>query len=336
MTDNRSGTWLVGAYTADMGGGATGIAELEAKADGSLELVGVAALADSPSYLAVDGDRVYAASEAAGRIDVFSSDVAGSATAGPLTLIGSVESGGIEPCQLTVAGDRLLVSNYGSGTIGVVDTGSLKLVQVLEGSGSGPHVVQDGPHAHATFLVDARTVLSADLGADEVHVHSITPGGLSRIQTLALPGGTGPRDFVRHPSGVILMLAELSLELLVLEVVDGVLSVLGSCAIPGAEAGDHAAGISLSDDARFAFVALRGSNRIAVLSLSTDGRTAEPVTSVASEGEWPRHHAVDGDVLHVANQISSSVASFRIAKNGELSLISAPTFVPSPTFLLRG
>lgn len=331
MPDSRDTTWFVGAYTADMGGGATGIAELSSCADGSLELARVAAIADSPSYLAVDGERLYAASEAAGRIDVFTRGANGS-----LDLTGSAPSGGSFPCHLTIAAGRLLVSNYGSGTIGVIDTESLELVQVLEGSGSGPHAVQDGPHAHATFLLDADTVLSADLGADEVHVHRLTADGLSRTQTLTLPGGTGPRDLVQHPSGVVLLLAELSLELIVLEYVGGLLSVVDSFAIPGAEAGDHAAGISLTGDARFAFVALRGSNRVAVLALSDDGRTAEPVTSVSSGGEWPRHHAVDGEVLHVANQISHSVASFRIAKTGELSLISAPTFVPSPTFLLRG
>jgi YVTN family beta-propeller protein len=329
VSGNR--TWLVGAYTADMGGGATGIAELSATAGGSLELVRMAAVADSPSYLAADGNRLYAASEAAGRIDVFSRT-----SDGRLDPIGSAPSGGVEPCQLTVAGNRLLVSNYGSGTIGVIDTDTLELIQVLEGSGSGPHAVQDGPHAHATFLADADTALSVDLGADEVHVHRITASGLSRAQTLALPGGTGPRDLVRHPSGAILLLAELSLELLVLDYAGGSLSVVDSFALPGAEAGDHAAGISLTDDARFAFVALRGSNRIASLALSADGRAAVPVATVPSGGEWPRHHAVDGDVLHVANQISNSVTSLRIAKTGELSLISPPTFVPSPTFLLRG
>ena len=335
MPDGRSQAWLVGAYTADMDGGATGITELTSRADGSLAVGAVAAIADSPSYLALDGDRLYAASEAAGRIDVFSRD-----TDRTLRRIGSAPSGGVEPCQLTVAGDLLLVANYGSGTIGVIDTDSLELVQVLEGSGSGPHAVQDGPHAHATFLVGtgsgAGAVLSADLGADEVHVHRIAHDGLTRVQTLALPGGTGPRDFVQHPSGVIVMLAELGLELFVLEFTGDVLSVVGSFAIPGAEPGDHAAGLSLTDDARFAFVALRGSNRIAVVTIPDDGRSVAPVTSVPSGGEWPRHHAVDGDVLHVANQISGSVSSFRIAKTGDLSLISDPTSVPSPTFLLRG
>ena len=56
-----------GCYTADGGGRGTGIGALRASADGTLRWLGVAAAADSPSFLAVHPtlDVVYAVGEAA-------------------------------------------------------------------------------------------------------------------------------------------------------------------------------------------------------------------------------------------------------------------------------
>ncbi|CAN5208409.1 hypothetical protein BH11ACT5_BH11ACT5_21750 [soil metagenome] len=48
----------------------------------------------------------------------------------------------------------------------------------------------------------------------------------------------------------------------------------------------------------------------------------------------PSCHAGDGDVLHVANQVSNSIASFRLGSDGMPSLIAEPTAVPSPNYLL--
>lgn len=322
--------WFVGGYTADMGGDAAGIGILAGRPDGSLELVGVAAEVASPSFLALDGDRVFAVAEGAGRLEAFTRT-----DATTLDYLGGAPVGGVEPCHVSVIGDTLIVSSYLSGSLGVIDAASFDLVQVISGEGSGPHHVQEGPHAHATFALDDTTVLSADLGADRIHVHWFEGGRLERTASLELPAGSGPRDFARHPSGLVYVLAELSLQVLVLEYADARLAIIGSFPIPGAETGDHAAGISLTADGLFAYVALRGSNRIAVFAVRDDGRTLDGISSVPSEGDWPRHHSLDGNLLHVANQKSGTVASFRIGEDGLPVLIATPTPVPSPTYLLR-
>ena len=53
-----------------------------------------------------------------------------------------------------------------------------------------------------------------------------------------------------------------------------------------------------------------------------------------SGGDWPRHLVVDGDFVHVANQRSSTVATFRIGVGGALTPVGTPVAVPSPTHLL--
>lgn len=329
-------TWFVGSYTADMAGDSAGIVALEARPDGSLEVLGLAAVADSPSYLVAHEGMLYAAAEGTGTIEAF--------RRGPgftLEHVASAPSGGSFPCHLSVL-DRthgpavVAASCYGDGVVGVLDTDPLALSAILAGAGDGPHAAQDGPHAHATFRLDEDTVLSADLGADRVHIHSFNDGVLTRTGSLVLPAGTGPRDFARHPSGRILLLGELSLEVLVLEWMSGELTPVSSAALPGGVAGDHAAGLALSEDGTRLYVGLRGSNVISVLGIDADGRNIFGIDSVSGEGDWPRHVILDGDVLHVVHQRSGTIASFNTSASGLPELIREPTAVASPTLLCKG
>jgi 6-phosphogluconolactonase len=319
--------FYVGAYTADMGGTATGIAALGRLPDGSLENLGIAVVADSPSYLAASGDLVYAAAEATGRIEAFRRD--GELALEPVT---SADSGGVAPCHVARYGDTVVAACYVDGTLGVLAAEPLALTQRVEAFGAGPHPAQDGPHAHATFAVDDDTILSADLGSDRVHVHRLANGHLTRTGSLDLPPGTGPRDFLRLPSGLLLVLGELSLEVLVLRFNDGELSIVSSAALDGSEPGDHASALSLGPGGRFAYAGLRGSNRIAILAV--DGESVTAAGSVDAGGDWPRHHVVDGDVMHVAHERSSTVASFRLGTDGVPALIAPAVAVASPIFLL--
>jgi len=318
--------FYVGAYTADMGGTATGIAALGSLPDGSLEYLGLAAASASPAYLAAHDDLVYAAAEAAGRIEVYRR---GEGFA--LELVASAAAGGAAPCHVARYGDTLVAACYVDGRLGVLDAKPLALAQVLEGAGSGPHPAQDGAHAHATFALDESTILSADLGTDEIHVHELAHGLLSRTRSVRLPAGTGPRDFLRHPSGLVLVLGELGLTITAL---DDDLNIVAAVDLAGGEPGDHAAALSTSADGRFVYAGLRGSNRISIVEVS--GGTLNAVGFVDAEGDWPRHHVVDGELMHVAHERSSSVASFRISENGIPELICPPIRVPSPIFLMKG
>jgi 6-phosphogluconolactonase (cycloisomerase 2 family) len=160
-------------------------------------------------------------------------------------------------------------------------------------------------------------------------VHSWRDGRLTRERSITLPAGSGPRDLALLPSGLVLVLTQLSNEVVVLS---PEFEVLSRTPVPGAVEGDFGATLSFSEDGRFVFAGVRGSDLIATLAI--EGATVTGVGAVSSAGTRPRHHVVDGDILHVANQASNSVASFAIDE-GSLALLAEPTAVPSPTHLER-
>ncbi len=321
----------VGGYTTTMGGDALGIGLLRWRHDGAgLEVLDTTPTS-SPSFLAAGFNGVLYATDEAGRIEAF--------RPGPrLTLqpLGGQPTSGGFPCHVSVTRDRLFVSNYLDGSIDVfsltVDGRVDLLIQTLPSEGSGPNPVQQGPHAHSTLLRGS-TLLSADLGADRVHVHALMHGQLVRTASVALPPGTGPRDLIAL-AGRTILLGELDGGLIALDE-RGRITATGSVSNDWLE-GDHAAGFAIDTAGRFGYTGLRGSNRIAVFRAAD----LSPVATVSSGGDWPRHLCVinagdTGDVLLVANQLSSTVAAFGLDPNTGIPFpLGSAVNVASPTFLL--
>lgn len=327
MTD-----WWLGAYGADMDGDSEGISRLTSRDDGSLALVELAATVASPTFLAARGNHLYAAAEGSGQVHSYRVD--------GMTLVedGVAPSGGGWPCQLEFLDSAVVAANYEGGELGVVGIGAdgavTALLEVLSSTGSGPHPEQAGPHAHASLRLDETTLISADLGADRILIHRVDGSSLTRTGELVLPSGTGPRDLARHASGHILVLGEHGRDVHSVRWTGEGLEIVGRAALPGAIDGDQAAALGLGPGG-YVYAGLRGSNRVAVLHASDDGLALAPVGFVSCEGDWPRNLVVDGDLLHVCNQRSGTVASFRLGVDGMPILIGEPTPVASPTFLLR-
>jgi 6-phosphogluconolactonase len=324
-----------GGYTADSGGSGIGITGLALDpATGGLAVVGTAVETPSPSFLLAHGDMVYAVGEAAGRVEAFRRGPGGS-----LRWAGGQPSGGSGPCHLHVVDGLLLTSHYGDGTVAVhplAEDGTIgEAVQLLTAEGSGPRPQQDGPHAHSTLHVGGGVVLSADLGTDTVHVHELRDRRLDRVAGIALPPGTGPRHMALLGSGRVLLVGELDGTLHALEGTGTAwrLTATTPCAAEPDDR-DSAAEVQVSADQRLAYVGLRGSDRIAVVGVGEDGSLA-PVAAFACGGTTPRHHALVGDRLHVANQDAGTVSSFRLDPGTGLPVAGPVVLaVPSPTYLL--
>ena len=369
--------WL-GAYPADGAGGEPGTGEGIWRLDvdplrGTVSGV-LAMTSPAPSFLAAsaDGRTLYAAGETApGTVSCFAVDPDGA-----LSLREQISSGGDHPCHLLVAPDgrTLYVSNYSSGTVGVLpleaDGGFAEAVpatatpvQVLGHEGSGPvEDRQDGPHAHSAVLTpDAAHLLVADLGTDEVRRYrrgadgSLTADGVA----VTLPPGTGPRHMVFSADGRHLYLTgELSASVLALawdvEAAAGtVVQALpvqdegrpnaSGTAEPQPSAGrsprDLPAHLALTGDRLL--VSVREADVLVAFDLD-DGllRRAGEVTS----GRWPRHFAVlgDGDLVLVAAERGHEVVSFgrpaRVGRHGlppvEPLVRAAVWHVPSPACVL--
>ena len=318
---------LVGAYGPDMHGAAPGVATATS---GPRELtLGEGPACASPSWLAVRGERMVATLEGEDSLAWFSRTSDGWRADGITRLAGRW------PCHdAFLDDDTVAVACYGDGAVVLARHGRTEPLQRIEGSGSGPLPAQDGPHAHHVHVMPDGRVLTLDLGADRLHVHERGPGGLLvRVDSLALPAGTGPRDLHALPSGELALLGEWSCEVLVLDPAGREFEIVHILALPGATAGeDQAAALGVSADGRFLYAGIRGADRVAVMALDDDGLRA--VDSVSSGGRWPRHLLVDGELLHVANQLSNEIATFRIGDDGiPVPLATAAT--PSPTCVIR-
>ena len=318
---------LVGAYSADMDGTASGISFAESGSGGLVLRDGP--VCASPSWLEVRGDRLVAALEGEGALAWFARDDHGWRADGVTRLHG------VWPCHAAfLDDDTVAVACYGDGAVVVARHGEEEPAQRLDGAGSGPLPAQAGPHAHNVHVLPDGRVLTLDLGADLVHVHTRDAGGLLvRTGAVELPAGTGPRDVHPLPSGALALLGEWGCEVLVLEPVDDGFEIVQRVALPGAtRAQDQAAALGVSADGRFLYAGIRGADRVAVLEITDAG--LQPVVSVPCGGRWPRHLLVDGVLLHVANQLSDTIATFRIGADG-IPVPLATTATPSPTCVIR-
>jgi 6-phosphogluconolactonase len=175
-----------------------------------------------PSFLALhpNGRWLYAVSEMSQQKDGKSGEVwalrlpDGGSSPQPLN---HQASGGDWPCHLLIdaTGNWLLVSNYGSGSVGVLpiqEHGAIgPMTDLVQHHGSGPNPErQEGPHAHSTILSpDNRFAIVADLGIDQLVIYAFDAanGRLHPHGQIATRPGSGPRHMVFHPGGQSLYVA---------------------------------------------------------------------------------------------------------------------------------
>lgn len=191
--------------------------------------------------------------------------------------------------------------------------------------------------AHEAVFLPGGLVATTDLGFDIVRFWRDAPGGLRRAQQVALPRGSGPRHMVRHPSGHLYVVTELSCELFVLAPSeDGSWRLVGGTPLgAGTLPNDAAAELAMSRDGEFLYAGVRGSDTIATLRVRGAGERVEPVALVDAGVDWPRHHLVVRDTLLVAGQLSDEVVSLTLdLRTGVPGRVRHRTAAPSPTCLL--
>jgi 6-phosphogluconolactonase len=324
-----------GAVTAFWIGGYT-------QGDGGIRLLDtvrgtapVAAATHDPSYLLASPDHpglLYAVDEGGDALVALRPS-----DAGGMEVVSRVDAAGSGPCHLALVdgGRRLLAACYGDDVVSVHDIdasgmpGPGRALPPPPAAPNGPHPAQDGPHAHSTVEVGGR-LLVADLGTDRVLLYRQGEDEHVFDGAIPLPPGTGPRDLLPLPSGAVLLLGEHDARIHVLDPVRR--RVLAS--VPATEdpvRGDQAAGMTLSGTRLTA--GLRGSDRIALLELGADD-VPVPRDAALTGGTWPRHHALDGDRLLVANERSGTITALPFRSDTSFGTPGPVVRVPAPTFLL--
>jgi 6-phosphogluconolactonase len=315
--------------------------------------------APAASFLAwhPDGRHLYAAHETDdGTVSAF---LAGED--GRLTPLNSEPTGGVSPCHLTVhpAGRHLLTANYGTGSVAVHPLGADgyigSLSDVVQHRGAGPRADearrnrpqpalsadrQEGPHAHQVRVApDSEHVLAVDLGADTLFLYRLDLG----TGKLALDGaertdpGAGPRHLVFGADRTVHVTCELDSTVVSFSYVDGTLTRLG--AVPSTveplRTANLPSEIALGADGRFVYVANRGQDVVTVFEV--DGPRLRPVVDVPCGGAWPRHLAIVGRYLYVANQHSHQVTCLRLdPRTGIPQPAGVALEVASPACVLGG
>jgi 6-phosphogluconolactonase len=249
-------------------------------------------------------------------------------------------SQGGEPCHLALdaTGRWLIVSNYGTGSVGVLPVlrdGSLgEMTDHLQHHGSsGVNAErresagrQDGPHAHSTtFAPDNRFAIVADLGLDQLVVYKFdaTTGKLSAHGHALTRLGAGPRHTTFHPNAQIVYVAnelDSTVTAYAWDATNGELRELQTLdTLPP--------GGSSSPSAR---ASARGSGEAAAAE-GIDSRTAVGTAGSRVPPGAPENYVADihisaaGKRLYVSNRGHNSIAVFDVDAAGRLARIAVPS-----------
>lgn len=335
----------LGCYTAESGGHGQGIvAARRDRESGALELFGTVAVTPSPSFLTRHPTLpvLYAANEVAdGAVSAWRIGADGS-----LAALGSRSSGGDSPCHVAVApdGGHLFVANYGSGSVAVypLDAAGVpgERSDLVQQTGNGPDPArQEGAHAHMVSP-DPRdgTVVAVDLGTDTLYRYAVTPPGrlLPTGSTVRTRPGTGPRHLARHPDGRRWFLAgELDATVIAYELVGDEAHERGQVPASGRDGHVQPSEIAIGADGRFLYLANRGVGTLSTFAL--DAERPRLVAEVETGGPWPRHFALVGEHLYVADERADLVSVFAVDRaTGVPSPVAGQgrVGVPSPTCVL--
>ncbi|WFE31810.1 lactonase family protein [Micromonospora sp. WMMD975] len=334
----------IGGYTAESDGRADGIvAARRDPATGALTPLGTVAATPSPSFLARHPVRpvVYAVNELSeGRVSAFRV-----APDGDLAPLGVRPTGGAEPCHLAVAPDgrHLFVANYGGGSLAVfpldadgVPGERTDLVR-HEGHGADPQR-QERAHCHMVSPApDGGPLLAVDLGTDSVYRYDLDADSgrlVPRRPRLRTPAGTGPRHLARHPDGRrCWLVGELDGTVTAYDLTPDGLHQRARLDASGRTGHVQPSEVAVGPDGRFLYVANRGVGTVAVFALG--GAAPELVAEVDAGGGWPRHFALAGAHLYVADERADLIRVFRVdSGTGVPEPVGEPVPASSPTCVL--
>lgn len=311
-----------GSYTADRNAKGEGIGAIAADSEGKLTSLGLAVSADSPSFIALHPTLpvLYAVAEEAGKVQAYRRT--GVAELEPF---GEPWPTGEATCHVASdpQGRFIIATCWGDGQVVLFeldDDGAITSRHSAEAA-VDPH--QNGPtdqprpsRAHSSLMLPDGRILTTDLGNDLVRVWKYSAGeGLHADHQVILSKGSGPRHMARHPSGTVFIDTEYSVEVAAIKAEpQGVfeLTAMVPVSVNKPFDGDAAAEIALSPDGRFAYVGVRGSNRICILKVGEDGTSLAPLADLSSGGDWPRHHLVREGWLFVAHEGSNDVVSYKL------------------------
>jgi 6-phosphogluconolactonase len=267
---------------------------------------------------------------------------------GQLFVINHVDSGGRDATALALdaASQTLFAAHYGSGNLSAVSVNANGTLGAVASSqtdtGSGPSPRQKSAHAHDVVLAGGgKFAVVTDLGADRIFVYPFDASSrtLAAGESTSVPAGSGPRHLVFSRDGKYLLVnTELTTELRSYHwdpKVGRLSAVQDIQAYPAGKNGDKSSSeLALSQDGRFAYLALRGDqDSLIVYALNARKGTLREIQRISSGGKAPWSFGIDptGRWLLVTNEGSNAVVEMKIARTtGKLSTTGQSVTIPQP------
>lgn len=345
MTADNKFTGYVGTYTkGDSKGIYTFTLDTEAA---KMTDVKEAAQLENPTYVTISQDNHYLYAVVkkgdAGGVAAYSIDQ----QTGELTALNEQTLEGASPCHVSVDSKNrhVVTANYHKGTIesyvvNQADGTVQPAISIMQHEGSGPNQDrQEKPHAHyAGFTPDEKYVAGVDLGTDELITYEMNDGVLTKVNTLSVKPGSGPRHLAFHPNGkYAYIMTELSSEVIVLayNAENGTFTEQQYISTIPQDFTENNQGsaIHLSSDGRFVYAGNRGHDSIAIFSVNQESGELTFVEHTSTEGNWPRDFVLDPTekFLIASNQESHNLVLFsRDEEAGTLTLLQSDVTVPYP------
>jgi 6-phosphogluconolactonase len=339
---NDSYSFYVGTYTDKE---SQGIYKYSLLKDGTLKRIGLVAVSENPSFLAMSADKKYLL--AVNEINIDGVGVVESFLIkdDSLVHINSTSSGGAHPCFIAVnEAGFVLTTNYTGGNVGLLrlnKEGELsQLLDVQTHSGSDANNNQQTPHAHsAWFDPFDKSIICVDKGTNnlwfsqlDTMLQKLIP---SNPLTLEMEPGAGPRHLVIHPNGRwIYVLNELNNTVTLVQKSDdgNYIKDKSFATLPnGYTESSICADIHISSDGKFIYASNRGHDSIAIFEVNASNGFLFLVDHQPSFGNAPRNLSLspDDNFLLAANRHSNNIVSFKRDKiTGLLKMvdqIEAPT-----------
>ena len=306
----------------------------------------------NPSYLAVDGNKVYAVSEMPdATASVWAWRWGGNGfeflNAQPTGVIPSeakesVLVHGEDPCYVSTDGNFLAVANYSGGALGVYrlrEDGVIAPLDSLLISGiGGPDLSrQESPHVHcAVFSPDGKHLFFSEFSADEIGRLDVYAGGVRNYcRAATLHPDSGPRHLLFDASGEHLyVIGELSGDITVYDYADGSLREKQVIKADRMDA-RGAADIHFSPDGKFLYASLRlRGDGIVVFEVGPGGVLA--YVGFQATGPHPRNFNItpNGRYVLVACRDNNSIEIYaRDRRTGLLTDTGRRIPVERPVFV---
>lgn len=347
VQENKAYSFFVGTYTDTE---SQGIYKYLLQKDGSLKLVGLVALSENPSFLAMTTDKRFLVAvneinhKGVGTVESFL------ITSDSLSFRSRSSSGGAHPCFVTVNEiGFVLTANYTGGNVGLLrlnEKGELStLLDVQQHTGSGTTERQQAPHAHSAWFEPVeKIIISIDLGTNELwfsHLNTVLQKLLpSDPQKLKMAPGAGPRHLVFHPNDKwIYVVNELDCTVILLQRTDDGKYEKGISVstLPIAYTEPNTcADIHISSDGKFVYVSNRGHNSLAIYGVNARDGSLNLLGHEPTHGNGPRNFSLSPDekYLLVANQHTNNIVSFKRNKTTGLLKYVCQIEAPTPVCIL--